>query len=390
MLFPREEDALMSEAFLKRKDPAKSKAAKKARADVQKEMQRLREQGKEKVKVSDVNRLVHMVYRIPAESVTDDVVPVFQVLRFALFVGLPFIVHPALALVGWMVNKVIEEKVNEKYEGSVMSQYRNELAHVEKRLESESISEEEREALQNTKRTIEEAITKLERHFRTMKAYKDPHVEDTSSSDDDFGFDFSESAQRTGGAAMFTGEDELQEQMILQLNESVDQLIDVILDHEHGLSEAGKVRHAIKSTYGKVERADKRSSEKIDGVADTVIDGGRRSEKKKMREEILNGRLKVSTVVKRAIGLGTVTAINPALGVLTASVFLVRKKMIKGRQKDELLRELKSELEIVEEKIKDSDSDNDKTKKYQYMRLRRELNRSIDKIRYSDTLKDRY
>lgn len=394
MLLPKEDTELISEALFRKKESPSKKAAAKIRADLTKEIDRLRKKKKEDLRVSDVSRLAHLVYRIPPDNVTDDVVSVFQVLRFVLFVGLPFLVHPALALVGWLVNKVIEEKVNEKYEGTVMNRYRDELKHVEDRLKDPNLSEDQKTSLSNTKRTLEESISKLERHFRTMRAYKDPH-EDTSSSSsssDDFSFDFSEDSnylESKGGTPMIAHDDQIQERMILQLNESIDELIDIILENDMTLSES-KLRNATRKVAGKIERANRKSSAKIDGVADTIIDGGRQNEKKRMRQEIMDGRLKVSTVVKRAVALGTITAINPAIGVLTATVFLFRKGLIKKNQQTQLLAELKSELEIVEEKIKDAESENDKKKKYQYIRLRREIQRSIDKIRYHDTLRDRY
>ncbi|MEI2419563.1 hypothetical protein V6O07_04760, partial [Arthrospira platensis SPKY2] len=92
--------------------------------------------------------------------------------------------------------------------------------------------------------------------------------------------------------------------------------------------------------------------------------------------------IKLSKIIKSAVAVGAAWAINPAIGAVTAIAgFAVSKKM-DAREKDRLISEIKEELLIVEEKIKDADSNGDKKQKYQLIRLKNSLERSIKRIQY--------
>lgn len=361
----------------------------KTKQSVQEALDNIKKKQKEgKLVPADFNQVVHALYRIPPDQIVTESYNVFHVIRFAIFVGVPFLVHPALGLIGWLTNKIIEEKVNEKYEKNVLSKYRHELEQVEKELKKSNLTDDEKDALKAEKRYLDESITKLERYFQGLKKYKEPLGTDSKKDDDDFDdFNFHESTiSINGGSSMIFSDDQLTEEMTKRFNEAMEEFL-IVSEQYENLSES-KVRHAVRTAYSKAERINKRSSDKIDSVADVVRDGGEKNERNQVRQEILDNRLKVSTVVKRAVAIGTAAAINPAIAALGAFIWLKRKGKIKNRQRDQLLAELKGELEILNEKIKDAESDNDKQKKYQYMRMRREVRRSIDRLRYKDTLRD--
>jgi hypothetical protein len=345
-----------------------------------------------KLMPSDFTQVVHALYRIPPEHIVDETYSVFQVVRFAVSVGVPFLIHPALGLIGWLVNRTIEEKVNEKYEGTVVKKYRNELASIEEKLKDPKTPESEKEDLQNAKRYYKDGIDKLERYFESIKSYKhEVPVEPTNDDDDDdFGFSFDESTSLVnGGVQMIYNDEQMAKVMIKQYNESLDQIISLCLE-SGGFPELNEgARQIARSAHSKVERMDRKSSRAIDSVADPVIDGDKKTEVKKIRQDILEGRLKVSTILKRGFTYALVHfTFGPQAAFVSAAIWLARKGWLKKRQKEEMLAELKSELEIINEKIKDAESDNDKKKKYQYIRLRREIQRNIDRIRFNDTLKN--
>jgi hypothetical protein len=382
---------LLNESLLK----LSNRAVKKKSDDINHQLELLKQKHKEKkaVTVSDFNKVISSFYRVSPDSITDNVPSMFKVIRFALFAGLPALIHPALGLAGWLVDKVIEEKMNENTEAKVLKVYRKELEKVKKDLENPNLSEEERETLKATKRVYQDNVEKLERYYQGLKMYHDRPVigeKHEDKEDDEFDFSFNENMlQVNGGVHMIYSDEEMVKRMIQQYNEAFDQVILLCLENGQTFSEAGDVRHAAKVAYSKAERMDRKSSRAIDSVADTVRDGGKKNEVKKIREDILNGRIKASTIIKTGFAYALVhLTFGPHIALISAAIWLVRKGLVKNHQKQEMLAELKSELEILNEKIKDAESDNDKKKKYQYLRLRREVQRNIDRIRFNNTLKD--
>ena len=138
----------------------------------------------------------------------------------------------------------------------------------------------------------------------------------------------------------------------------------------------------IKNTQGKINRADRIVSRQVDSIGDAVIDGSKKYDIPTVRKEILRGRKSVSQLIKTYIKVIAMGAIAPPLGLVGLITHLFRSKFIRGKQRIALLQDLKTELEIVEEKIKDAEADNDRKKKYQYIRLRREIQRGIEQIRF--------
>lgn len=157
---------------------------------------------------------------------------------------------------------------------------------------------------------------------------------------------------------------------------------------EDFLTENGSRVAIAKNTISKVKRANKVASDKVDTVFDRLIKDTRKAIIGQSREEIINNRIKVSTIIKKAILTGTSFYINPALGLLTTFVQLCVRGRLKLREKNRILADLKAELEICEEKIRDAEADNDRKKKYELMRVRREIQRSIEKIRYAAIIKE--
>lgn len=137
-----------------------------------------------------------------------------------------------------------------------------------------------------------------------------------------------------------------------------------------------------------IKRTDKKVSSAIDSKFDKLLKDLRKRIIGASREELINNRTKLSTVIKRVTVVGVSAYLNPILGLIALYTQVVVRKGLKEREKNRILADIKGELEIVEEKIKDADNNNDRNKKYELMRLRRELKKQEEKIRYARFIKD--
>lgn len=101
------------------------------------------------------------------------------------------------------------------------------------------------------------------------------------------------------------------------------------------------------------------------------------------REEIIKGGLpKASRLFKLSLTHILLLGVAPSLAVVSIISTYIYNNRLRKRERDKLLNELKAELELVEEKLKDADSAGDKKAKYALMRVRQAINKDIDRIRY--------
>lgn len=97
---------------------------------------------------------------------------------------------------------------------------------------------------------------------------------------------------------------------------------------------------------------------------------------------------KVLRWVKRSIGLAVGAGIGqliPGAAIVTGIVFIgyvCTDKYLDAKERNKILRELEDEIQICNEKIDDSRGDDNKQKKYELMRIRNQLKRTSDKIRF--------
>ncbi len=176
------------------------------------------------------------------------------------------------------------------------------------------------------------------------------------------------------------------ENQVLLLGE--DMKYDLFLEEITG----GSVARGVRNVTAKKNRIDKKVSKAVDKTVDSAIDGNKKEEIRSIREDLLRGRGKVSTLIKRAIkcaiagaGLsvagGAGVSLTPFLALITFCVSTARRKGISEKERDQILFEMKQEMKILDEKISDAQSEGDKKKKYQYMRLKTELERSMGELR---------
>lgn len=141
-----------------------------------------------------------------------------------------------------------------------------------------------------------------------------------------------------------------------------------------------EVKQAIKNAVNPMERYITQMTEKL-----------KKADRDERREVILKGGTmpKVLRWVKRSIPIA-IGAVVAAHGIPIAAVasgiallgYIGSDITLDQRERRKLLRELEDELEIVKEKIDDSRGDENKQKKYELIRIRNDLQRNIDKIRY--------
>lgn len=133
----------------------------------------------------------------------------------------------------------------------------------------------------------------------------------------------------------------------------------------------------------------------VDGVskASNVVDENFRAVMKFIKDLYMGGRStreeiimdagpSVAKMIKLTIVHLGLWGLHPALAIISAIVVICLNKRIRMKERNKLLRELKNELEMVEEKIKDADSAGDRKEKYQLMRIRQTLQTEIERIRY--------
>ena len=155
----------------------------------------------------------------------------------------------------------------------------------------------------------------------------------------------------------------------------------------------GSVKRAVKKVSYIKNRTDKKVSKSVDGTVDAALDGEKKQELKSVREDIMRGRGKISTLLKRVVKIAIAAGVSggaaPAVALLGFFFSTIRRRDISRRERDKIIFEMEEELEIVEEKIKDAESENNKKLKYQYMRIRSELKRNLTQLKVKGKIQQR-
>lgn len=147
----------------------------------------------------------------------------------------------------------------------------------------------------------------------------------------------------------------------------------------------GAISTVVRNTTSAVSSAAKGSRDAIDGTADRIVEQKRKADLMKARNEVMNGRKPLSSYVKMAVAFIAIDAgVLPGIAIVPIIMSMKRNKKIREIEKSNLIAELTTELEIINEKIKDAEADNNRVMKYNYIRLRRELQRGISQLRIGD------
>lgn len=156
-----------------------------------------------------------------------------------------------------------------------------------------------------------------------------------------------------------------------------------------------KTEKAIRTGGGtahEVKQAVKNAIDPMERYVTQMMDKLKKADRAERREVILKGGTlpKVLRWVKRSIPIVAGAAIG-AHGIPIAAVvsgialigFIASDINLDQRERRKIMRELEDELEVVKEKIDDSRGDENKQKKYELMRIRNELQRQMDRVKYN-------
>ena len=183
-------------------------------------------------------------------------------------------------------------------------------------------------------------------------------------------------------------EDEYMDMETFVLAETIDNLLSaaaeagIYLDENNNII-SENLRSVVRQTAGKVSTVSRQVARTVNDTANTAIIEKKKRDLISVRREVMDGRAPISRYIKMAVALVAIDAgaVPPlALGMLVSN--LLRRRKLKQRERMNLLMELRTEMEIINEKIKDAEADNDRQKKYSYIRLRREIQRGIDQLKY--------
>lgn len=150
---------------------------------------------------------------------------------------------------------------------------------------------------------------------------------------------------------------------------------------------AAKLKHKVKqsgqATKAALHQVDK-TGKAMDDAATNAVNKAKNVYRNDVRGEIIESKttIKFGRIIRKAIMVGSLVLVNPALGAIGALTTMALRKNVKAKERRKILRELEEELEIVNEKIEDSRGDENKEKKYQLMRIRNKLQKDITRVQY--------
>jgi len=140
-----------------------------------------------------------------------------------------------------------------------------------------------------------------------------------------------------------------------------------------------------------------KSFDPLVNLINNTVNKIKEQDKKERTDRIVTGQFsfKLKNVIKKGIGaiaLFTVTkgvvasAVNPLVGAVIGAITLYaafgRDRKLDRKTRQKVIKDLEEELVIVNEKIDDAKGDGDKQAKYQLMRVRSQLERDIERIKF--------
>lgn len=110
----------------------------------------------------------------------------------------------------------------------------------------------------------------------------------------------------------------------------------------------------------------------------------KKADKDQRREIIIKNSMfpKVKRFIKQALVGGAIGIVNPVTGAIAFLGMLATNTMLDGKERRQIIREMESELVLVNEKIEDSRGDEDKQKKYELMRIKNKLENELQRAKF--------
>lgn len=147
---------------------------------------------------------------------------------------------------------------------------------------------------------------------------------------------------------------------------------------------------ATKDKTGGVKEAVKKTVDPMEKFIEKQYQTLKEKDKNERREILIKGGVvpKIMRWLKRGIGLlagSVVGQLIPPVAIASGIAFIgfiATDKYLDRRERTKLLQEIEDEIQICNEKIDDSRGDDNKQNKYELMRIRNDLKRTQDKIRF--------
>lgn len=408
-----------------------------------------------RVTLPDIRSLVDLIYKMETDDLISETPSILKIIRYILLLGIPFLIHPVLVIPVFIIDRIIEEKVNEHQYEKLNRDLEEELEDIKKRCkkvddelddlmdDGSEMIQKKRRKLEEEQRNLNEFKTVLKRNLEKVRSYyerithyreKQKELENYWECEnmlEEIDNHYLELLETYTGNIISEYIDKIVREDIeinkeksrflpkyntmslLEMRDNLNNDYNIIKDSiirenlgddiYHHVRKAGEglardaegvskyipsvadIHHTSHEAVRKVAHADKVVSHTIDTTSGVVTGDIKTQEMNKVRSQIVSGT-KLSSLFKLALAGGTLIAINNFVGILAVAVWVWRRNWLKQNEKEKLLHELHAEMEIVNEKIKDASGDGDKKKKYQYLRLRREIQRTIDKINYGQSI----
>ncbi len=141
----------------------------------------------------------------------------------------------------------------------------------------------------------------------------------------------------------------------------------------------------VKSGIKKVKEAIKQLPSAFKSLVDNTYGRLKRMNRAERKKAMLEGGMyrKLSSLIRNGLRIGTSIALGPVLGSIFFIGSIVHSAHTSDRIKNEIVADMKQELAITKEKIRDADSNGDKEAKYQLMRIKDQLERDINKVTFN-------
>lgn len=310
---------------------------------------------KGKTAVLPIKKFLYNVYKQNPEQMASELPSINQLLRLTITVGVPMAINPLIGVFTLIVDKVLSDKATIKDINKYISYYEKQIEKTENQIDKSK--NKDKDYLEAHLHDLKEGLSNLE-----DKKYKLEDDEDSI-------------IKKVAGV------------------ETVEECFNIFVNEMNMLSESQSnelcegildeaVVDKIKAGPKMVGKMVKQKQDKMDKWFDDTLKTIQGESRNRNREEIVKNSVpKLSKMVKRAIVLGGTWAINPAIAAISAVTMVALSKNATEKEKKRVLSELKKELELVEEKIKDSDSNGDRKEKYELIRLRQKLTTDIDRIK---------
>ena len=146
---------------------------------------------------------------------------------------------------------------------------------------------------------------------------------------------------------------------------------------------------AVKNKITNLSLSEKRISDEINNKFNSILNGVKMDNKNMAYDRIVKNAFDLSGLIKKVLSSSFIGLLIPGgiqIKLISAAIALViqfaANKNTEVKHKHMILNDLKFELRMIQEKIKDAESKSDNTSKYKLMRIENKLSRSIDKIMY--------